>query len=139
MELVWMMDAVAGPGYALYLPGALVLTLVYRRAEDPSYGGNCSGCATASSAASCLSPSVVAPYTLGRCQRLDKLSVLTLALMPLTLAYAIVRYRLMDVDIIFRRGYALHSGHLVRVRDSTASFSAWPAWCREFQGPGQTA
>ena len=27
-------------------------------------------------------------------------------LIPLTLAYAIVRYRLMDVDIIFRRGYA---------------------------------
>ncbi len=35
-----------------------------------------------------------------------KLSVLTLALVPLTLAYAIVRYRLMDVDILFRRGYA---------------------------------
>ena len=30
----------------------------------------------------------------------------SLALIPLTLAYAIVRYRLMDVDIIFRRGYA---------------------------------
>ncbi len=27
-------------------------------------------------------------------------------LIPLTLAYAIVRYRLMDVDILFRRGYA---------------------------------
>ena len=29
-----------------------------------------------------------------------------MALIPLTLAYAIVRYRLMDVDILFRRGYA---------------------------------
>ena len=35
-----------------------------------------------------------------------KMAVLSLILIPLTLAYAIVRYRLMDVDIIFRRGYA---------------------------------
>ena len=34
------------------------------------------------------------------------MAVLSLPLIPLTLAYAIVRYRLMDVDIIFRRGYA---------------------------------
>jgi signal transduction histidine kinase len=35
-----------------------------------------------------------------------KMSVLSLTLIPLTLAYAIARYRLMDVDILFRRGYA---------------------------------
>jgi signal transduction histidine kinase len=35
-----------------------------------------------------------------------KMSVISVMLIPLTLAYAIVRYRLMDVDIIFRRGYA---------------------------------
>jgi len=37
---------------------------------------------------------------------LMKTAVLSLILVPLSLAYAIVRYRLMDVDILFRRGYA---------------------------------
>jgi len=35
-----------------------------------------------------------------------KLSALTLVFIPLTFGYAIIRYRLMDVDIIFRRGVA---------------------------------
>lgn len=35
-----------------------------------------------------------------------KLSTLSLVLLPLTFGYAIIRYRLMDVDIIFRRGVA---------------------------------
>ena len=33
------------------------------------------------------------------------LAVLSLPLIPLTWAYAILRYRLMDVDIIFQEGY----------------------------------
>ena len=35
-----------------------------------------------------------------------KISVLSLVFLPLTFGYAIVRYRLMDVDIIFKRGVA---------------------------------
>src|SRR5262249_51343639 len=35
-----------------------------------------------------------------------KLSALSLALIPLCFGYAIIRYRLMDVDIIFKRGLA---------------------------------
>jgi PAS domain S-box-containing protein len=35
-----------------------------------------------------------------------KISVLSLIFLPLTFGYAIVRYRLMDVDIIFKRGMA---------------------------------
>jgi PAS domain S-box-containing protein len=35
-----------------------------------------------------------------------RLSVLSLVLIPLCFAYAIIRYRLMDVDIIFKRGLA---------------------------------
>ena len=36
----------------------------------------------------------------------SKFFALTLALIPLSFAYAIIRYRLMDVDIIFKRGLA---------------------------------
>src|SRR5207302_4343325 len=35
-----------------------------------------------------------------------KLSVVTLGILPLTFGYAIFRYRLMDVDLIFKRGMA---------------------------------
>ena len=35
-----------------------------------------------------------------------KLSVLSLGMLPLTFGYAIFRYRLMDVDLIFKRGMA---------------------------------
>ena len=35
-----------------------------------------------------------------------KVSVLSLGLLPLTFGYAIFRYRLMDVDLIFKRGMA---------------------------------
>src|SRR5260221_4488620 len=44
-----------------------------------------------------------------------KISVLSLAFLPLTFGYAIVRYRLMDVDIIFKRGvsYTLATAAIV--------------------------
>jgi PAS domain S-box-containing protein len=46
---------------------------------------------------------------------LTKLAVLSLVLLPLTFSWAIVRYRLMDVDLIFKRGvtYTLVTGALV--------------------------
>ncbi len=46
-----------------------------------------------------------------------KLSTLALVFIPLTFGYAIVRYRLMDVDVIFRRGvaYTLATGALAAV------------------------
>jgi len=40
-------------------------------------------------------------------------AVITLPLIPLTIAWAIVRYRLMDVDVIFRRGFAYTLATLV--------------------------
>ena len=46
------------------------------------------------------------PYVLGALPtHLMNLTVLSMALIPLTWAYAITRYRLMDVDIIFQQGY----------------------------------
>src|SRR5207248_7289841 len=44
------------------------------------------------------------PFLLGRTG--IKLSVISLGILPLTFGYAIVRYRLMDVDLIFKRGMA---------------------------------
>jgi two-component system, NtrC family, sensor kinase len=47
----------------------------------------------------------VFPHALGWLpQALTKVSVLSLGLLPLTFGYAIFRYRLMDVDLIFKRG-----------------------------------
>ncbi len=46
------------------------------------------------------------PYVAGAVpNHVMNLSVLSMALIPLTWAYAITRYRLMDVDIIFQQGY----------------------------------
>jgi len=49
----------------------------------------------------------VIPFLAGQGQTLAmKISVLFLVFLPLTFGYAIVRYRLMDVDLIFKRGMA---------------------------------
>ena len=49
----------------------------------------------------------ILPFFLGAVpQAWMKLSVISLALLPLCFGYAIIRYRLMDVDIIFKRGLA---------------------------------
>jgi PAS domain S-box-containing protein len=49
----------------------------------------------------------VLPYLLGVMPSpIMKVSVLSLGLLPLTFGYAIFRYRLMDVDLIFKRGMA---------------------------------
>jgi two-component system NtrC family sensor kinase len=57
------------------------------------------------------------PYLLGLTvpALLTKLVLLSLVLLPLTFSWAIVRYRLMDVDLIFKRGvaYTLATGALV--------------------------
>jgi PAS domain S-box-containing protein len=49
----------------------------------------------------------VIPYLMGSVPTLGmRVSVLSLVFLPLTFGYAIFRYRLMDVDLIFKRGMA---------------------------------
>jgi two-component system NtrC family sensor kinase len=109
LELRWMLDRIWQPVLLVpYLLGGLVLSLAYRKAEDPivrqqlKWLRNGTFCGILPFAAL-----YVAPYALGMLpNQYMRLSVLSLGLIPLTLAYAIARYRLMDVDILFRRGYA---------------------------------
>jgi hypothetical protein len=109
LELRWMLDRVwLVLVTAPYIAGAVALTLEHRKAEDPvvrqqiKWLRNGVICGIAPFAVL-----YVVPYSLGAIpNEYLKLSVLSLILLPLCLAYAIVRYRLMDVDIIFRRGYA---------------------------------
>ena len=105
----WFLDRLWLPlSTALYLAGGIVLMLERRQAEDPivrqqlKWLRNGAFCAILPFALF-----YAAPYSLGLVPNAYmKMAVLSLVLLPLTLAYAIVRYRLMDVDIIFRRGYA---------------------------------
>ena len=57
---------------------------------------------------------------------LVKLATLSLVLLPLTFSWAIVRYRLMDVDLIFKRGvtYTLVTGALVGLYFGAIALSA---------------
>ncbi len=93
---------------ATYLLSGLVLQAGYRRSEDPVVrqqlkwlrNGMLFGFAP-------FALVNAIPYVLDLpFQPWQNYAVVTLPLIPLTIAVAIVRYRLMDVDVIFRRGYA---------------------------------
>jgi nitrogen-specific signal transduction histidine kinase len=109
LELRWMLDRVWMVFWTVpYIIGGFALSVEYRKAEDPivrqqlKWLRNGTFCGMLPFALL-----YVLPYAMGVIPNAYlKMSVLSLPLIPLTLAYAIVRYRLMDVDIIFRRGYA---------------------------------
>jgi two-component system NtrC family sensor kinase len=78
----------------------------------------------------------VAPFFLGVVPRpWMNLSAISLVLIPLSFGYAIIRYRLMDVDIIFKRGlaYTAASGGVVAVYIAIVALigalfhTAWPS------------
>jgi hypothetical protein len=103
LDRIWVMLAAAP-----YLIAGLVVSLEYRKAEDTivrqqlKWLRNGTFCGYLPYFAL-----YVVPYAAGAIpNEYLKLSVLPMVLIPLTLAYAIVRYRLMDVDVLFRRGYA---------------------------------
>jgi PAS domain S-box-containing protein len=109
VQLRWALDRIwVVLSTVPYLAGGVVLSLEYREAEDPIVRQQlkwlCNGTLCGILPFTVL---YIIPYALGATpNEYLKMSVLSLALIPLTLAYAIVRYRLMDVDILFRRGYA---------------------------------
>jgi hypothetical protein len=92
---------------AFYLAGAAALSVEYRRAEDPvlrrqvTYMRN--GAVLGILPFTAL---YVLPYLVGSVPGYyQRMAVLSLILIPVTWAYAILRHRLMDVDIIFQQGY----------------------------------
>ena len=108
LEVRWLLDrATLGYSLLLYFAGAAVLGIDFAHCEDPvirrqlKYLRN--------GALLGLAPFTLLyaiPYLAGAVpNHLMNLSVLSMGLIPLTWAYAITRYRLMDVDIIFQQGY----------------------------------
>jgi two-component system, NtrC family, sensor kinase len=102
LDRVWLLYLVV-----LYLAGTAVLAFKTPQAEDPLVrrqlkflrNGSLLGILpfTLIYAVPYLFGALPGPY--------QKMAVLSLILVPLTWAYAILRYRLMDVDIIFQQGY----------------------------------
>ncbi len=104
---------------AFYIATACVLWLTYRDARTPLLRQQMKWVTRGT----ILS---VAPYTIfyvipflaGSSQTfVMKVSVLSLVFLPLTFGYAIFRYRLMDVDLIFKRGmaYTLAAGTIAGI------------------------
>lgn len=109
IQMAWYLDRLwVALLTSLYLVSGVALALEYRRTDDTiirqqlKWLRNGTFCGVLPFALL-----YAVPYVLGEIPGpYMRLSVLTLPLIPLTLAYAIIRYRLMDVDVIFRRGYA---------------------------------
>src|SRR5579872_1866953 len=109
IELRWRLDQLwLALLTAIYLAGGAALAFEFRKAEDPVVRRQLQWLRNGTFAG--ILPFALfytLPYLIGFIPTpLMKASVLSLQLIPLSLAYAIVRYRLMDVDFLFRRGYA---------------------------------
>jgi two-component system NtrC family sensor kinase len=92
---------------ALYLAGGAVLSMQRRHAEDPIVRSQLTWLRNGALVG--VLPFTLfyaAPYAAGvQPSHWMSLAVLSLMLVPITWAYAILRYRLMDVDVIFQEGY----------------------------------
>ena len=102
---------------AYFLAGALALHYAYVRASDPVLKHQLKWVTRGTWVAIVPFAALYAlPYFLGFVPNAwMNASALFLAFLPVTFGYAIVRYRLMDVDIIFRRGisYTLATAGIV--------------------------
>ncbi len=108
-RLVWKLDSLHwGYSTLLFVAAAAVLVDSYRRANTPILRQQLKWITRGTILA--ITPFTllyVLPYLFGAMPSVGmKVSVLSLGLLPLTFGYAIFRYRLMDVDLIFKRGMA---------------------------------
>ncbi len=108
IEIRWLLDRLGLVFLAvMYLAGAAVLSLEHRRADDIIIRQQLKW--LRNGAVLGLAPFTlfyVIPYAAGAVPgAYMEMSILSLGLIPLTWAYALVRYRLMDVDVIFQQGY----------------------------------
>jgi PAS domain S-box-containing protein len=108
VEARWYLDRIWLPFLSLnYLLGAAVLAWKQRRVEDSVLRQQIKW--LRNGAVLGILPFTllyVVPYSMGVTPNgIMKFAVLSLPLIPITWAYAILRYRLMDVDIIFQQGY----------------------------------
>jgi two-component system NtrC family sensor kinase len=117
-RLVWDLDRLQMAYSALFFAAAAgVLWYSYRRAGTPILRQQLKWVTRGTILA--ITPYTmfyVLPYLAGTLPSVGmKVSVLSLALLPLTFGYAIFRYRLMDVDLIFKRGmvYTLSAAAIV--------------------------
>jgi two-component system NtrC family sensor kinase len=106
-RLLWNLDRMEmSYGSLLFLAAAVVLWYSYRRASTTILRQQLKWVTRGTVLA--IVPYTlfyVIPYLMGSMPGATmKISALSLALLPLTFGYAIFRYRLMDVDLIFKRG-----------------------------------
>jgi two-component system, NtrC family, sensor kinase len=120
LSVRWLFDGLEMGHLAVYsAAGVFFLFLSYRRASTPLAKQQLKWVTRGSAVAVIPFVALYAvPYFLGMGfipADWMKLSVFSLVLLPLTFGYAIVRYRLMDVDMIFRRGiaYALATAAII--------------------------
>jgi PAS domain S-box-containing protein len=116
--LRWNLDRLEMGCQAVYfIAAAGVLVYNYRRASTPILRQQLKWVTRGTILA--ITPFTlfyVLPYLTGALPTTAmKVSVLSLGILPLTFGYAIFRYRLMDVDLIFKRGmvYTLAAGAIV--------------------------
>jgi len=108
LEVRWFLDRLQlGFSILLYFIGVGILGWDYSRTTDPIVRRQLKYLRNGALVG--LMPFTLLyaiPYVLGTVpNHLMNFSVLSMGLIPLTWAYAITRYRLMDVDIIFQQGY----------------------------------
>jgi two-component system, NtrC family, sensor kinase len=108
LEMRWMLDRTWLTFLCtFYLAGGMVLAAQLRKADDPVVRRQLTWLRNGAVIGILPFALIYAvPYLMGvPPNHAMNLAVLSLPLIPLTWAYAILRYRLMDVDVIFQEGY----------------------------------